>query len=422
MSGISGTVAPIAADGRAVERRRDDLTTLARGGALNLVGTIANGVFNFALGIVVTRGLHARGAGLFFEAVGIVTVATTITQLGAEVGVVRNIPRYRALGRDADARACLPIALVPVLCGSSIAGALLFLLAPEISHAVVHGADRNALVPYLHVLAPFLPLGAASRVLLAATRGYGTMDPFIATEYLGKAGLRPLLAVAAVTGGFGAVGMALSWSIPVGLGFVVAVAWLAVLVRRAQAQTEVEASRGSIAALARDFWRFTSFRGISAVFDVAVLWLDVLLVGALGSARQAGIYAAASRVLTVGAFALQAMLLVAGPQISALLAQGSRDRAQTVYQTATAWLTAVSIPLYVTVFAFAPLLLRVFGSDFVSGATALRILALAMIVNMATGPVTVVLLMGGRSSWNLGNNLAALVVNVALNVVLIPRF
>jgi O-antigen/teichoic acid export membrane protein len=198
--------------------------------------------------------------------------------------------------------------------------------------------------------------------------------------------------------------------------------WLVVLVRRAQPEPGVEARpRGPIAVLARDFWRFTVFRGVSAVFDVAVLWLDVLLVGALGSARQAGIYAAASRLLAVGAFALQAVFLVIGPQISALLAQRSRERALEIYQTSTAWLTAIAFPVYLTMFVFAPLLLRIFGADFTAGATALRILALAGLVNMATGTVTVVLLMGGKSSWNLANNAAALAVNVGLNVLLIPR-
>jgi len=44
-----------------------------------------------------------------------------------------------------------------------------------------------------------------------------------------------------------------------------------------------------------------------------------------------------------------------------------------------------------------------------------------MLVNLGTGNVTVVLLMGGKSSWNFVNALAALIVNVALNLVLLPR-
>jgi O-antigen/teichoic acid export membrane protein len=44
-----------------------------------------------------------------------------------------------------------------------------------------------------------------------------------------------------------------------------------------------------------------------------------------------------------------------------------------------------------------------------------------MLVNLATGNVTVVLLMSGRSALNLANALVALVLNVTLNLVLIPR-
>jgi len=45
-----------------------------------------------------------------------------------------------------------------------------------------------------------------------------------------------------------------------------------------------------------------------------------------------------------------------------------------------------------------------------------------MLVNLGTGNVTVVLLMGGKSSWNLVNTVVAIVLNVGLNLLLIPRF
>ena len=45
----------------------------------------------------------------------------------------------------------------------------------------------------------------------------------------------------------------------------------------------------------------------------------------------------------------------------------------------------------------------------------------SMLVNMGTGAVRAALSMGGRSGWVFMDNLAALAVNVGLNVVLIPR-
>ena len=44
-----------------------------------------------------------------------------------------------------------------------------------------------------------------------------------------------------------------------------------------------------------------------------------------------------------------------------------------------------------------------------------------MLVNLGTGNVTVVLLMGGKSSWSAINAGAALIVNIGLNLLLLPH-
>ena len=83
---------------------------------------------------------------------------------------------------------------------------------------------------------------------------------------------------------------------------------------------------------------------------------------------------------------------------------------------------AASLPIYITLALFPQYLLHVFGAQFSVGHTALAILSLAMLVNVSTGNVTAVLLMGGKSSWNLMNAFGALTINVILNLTLIPRF
>jgi O-antigen/teichoic acid export membrane protein len=52
----------------------------------------------------------------------------------------------------------------------------------------------------------------------------------------------------------------------------------------------------------------------------------------------------------------------------------------------------------------------------------MTVLCLAMLVNLAAGNVGTVLLMGGRSTWVLMDKGAALAVNVAANVALVPHF
>ena len=392
-----------------------DLGTVARGGALNLAGTVANGVLTFAFGVVITRGLHAAGAGVFFEAIAVFTIATTVGQLGADIGVVRAIPQQRALGRSGAARTSVWVALVPVALASSLIGLLIVAFAPEISRLMIRGGDHAAAIPYLRILGAFVPVAATSKVLLSAIRGYGTMLPFVLIEYFGKAALRPVLAVAVIALGLGTTAIALTWAVPIGLGLVAAWLWFRAVVRRSGTTGGAPPRQ-----VAKEFWSFTAFRGLASFFAITVLWLQVVLVGALGSSSEAGVYGAVTRVVTAGAFALQALFLVMGPQISSLLAQDKRDRATSIYQSSTKWLTAVSFPFYVTIAVFAPFFLRIFGHGFSDGQTALVVLSLAMLVNMGTGTVTVVLLMSGKSSWNLINTAAAVVINIALNIVLIP--
>src|SRR5205085_10084022 len=83
---------------------------------------------------------------------------------------------------------------------------------------------------------------------------------------------------------------------------------------------------------------------------------------------------------------------------------------------------ALSWRLYLVFATYAPTVLSIFGSRFQEGQAALMILSLAMLVNLGTGNVDTVLLMGGRSSWNLFNSAGGVILNVGLNLMLIPRY
>jgi O-antigen/teichoic acid export membrane protein len=173
--------------------------------------------------------------------------------------------------------------------------------------------------------------------------------------------------------------------------------------------------------LAGEFWGFTAPRGFQATFQVVILWLDILIVGALVSGYAAGVYSAVSKLAIVGTFALEGNRLAIGPQLSALLARREFSRAADLYQSATRWLMLASWPFYIILAIFPAVILGIFGARYTAGAAALAVLAGAMLVNLGTGNVTVVLLMGGKSSWSALNAGAALIANIGLNFLLVPR-
>jgi O-antigen/teichoic acid export membrane protein len=257
-------------------------------------------------------------------------------------------------------------------------------------------------------------------VALSASRGFGTMRPSVLIDNFVTPVLKPVIVLIAAIGGISSLGVALGWGVPETIGCVASliVLWRMVVADRSKGEHPAR----SVGALARDFWSFSAPRGAAAALQITIIWFDLLLLSRYRSSADVGVYGAASRAITFGTFALQAIRLAIAPQISAMLAHDDRDGAQTVFQTATWWLIASSWPLFLIFAIFGPFLLEVFGPEFSAGATALTILSLAMLVDLGTGTIGVVLLMGGKSWWNLFNMFVALGLNIGLNLVLTPRY
>ena len=376
----------------------------------------------FAFVLVVTHLEHVQGAGTLFEAIAAFTILENVAELGADTGLLRILPRYRVAGATQDLRNLFVVSLVPPVVAAAVAAGLLWVFAPQFAHLFIHNGSAAQGVTMIRTVAPFLPFATLMTVAVAASRGLESFGPYVGIQSFGVPFLRPVLLGGFVAAGLsGSRGLALAWGGPLALGCFAA---LVLLYRRARG--EFLAARPlhpslHIGQVASEFWRFASPRGLAAVFQIMVIWIDILLVGAIESPRQAAIYTVASRYVLLGTVALQALGIALAPQISRLLASGRRDEARSVFRLATWWVIVASWPLFFFLACFSPLLMRLFGHNYGAGAHALTILALGMLVLTGTGSNGVVLLMAGKSSWSLSINAASLAINLALNLILIPH-
>ncbi|MFC4058768.1 lipopolysaccharide biosynthesis protein [Planomonospora corallina] len=397
---------------------REELRNFARGGLVTLAGSVVSAAAGFLMTVVVARLLGPAEAGVFFIATALFMILSEVTELGADTGLVRSAARLRALGRTADLRRVTVAALAPVLAVSAVAAAVLYACAPRLAALFADPAHLDEATLFLRIAAPFLAVSAARMVVLSGMRGLGDLTAYTAVNVALPAA-RPLLAVAAAGLGLGSGAVMLAWSAPVALTFAAAAVLLWRMVRRAGGGDGTGGGRDPRAV--REFWLFSGARGLAATLEILIVWLDVLIVGALVSDHDAGIYATASRFITTGTLVLAATRIAVAPQIAALLARKEHGEAERLNSMATGWVMIASWPLYLALACFGPFVLTLFGDGFAGGAAALAILAVAMLAVMAAGNVQTVLLMGGKSSWALANKAAALAVNVVLNLLLVPR-
>ncbi len=397
-----------------------DMAGFAKGGLINLAGSLVQGLSSLVISTAITRGVGSEAlAGAFFQAVALFNILAATSKLGADTGLVRQIPHWRQLGRSGDVRQLLRLSVGPVLALGMLAGALLWAFAEPLARVLGEGEGGAAVADYARILAFIVPAGALQMTLVSASRGFGDMVPSNVSDRLVRPILQIVLIAIALVLDTGAVGIALGWGIPFLVSGVQILRWVQ---RDVAALPEVNenGSTASMKTLAVEFWSFTAPRALAGFFQVGILWLDVVLVGVLATQADAGRYGAATRLLIIGSFVQLAVIHAIQPRVTTALARDDLDRARTLFRTGTSWVVTAVWPIYIGMAVFAPFLLGLFGPEYVQAADALRILCIAWLVSTACGPVDTVLNMSGRSGWSMIDLFIALVVNVVGNIVLVP--
>jgi O-antigen/teichoic acid export membrane protein len=441
MTAVGAPQAPAGPGGHDDTRR---LAGIARSGVTNLAGAVIGALVTLAITVLITRHYTKPVAGAFFSATSLFLVAESAASLGAYVGEVNFIARLRRLGHEDRVPVILRAAIIPVVFASLAVCLTLLFLARPLAHALLGGhlgragADPALVGNSLRALALALPFAAMSDTLLGATRGYRQMRPTALVDKIGRSVGQLVGVVIAITAGSVAL-LAPLWAVPYVPAAVAGWWWLRRIRRDPQSSTKpdgpsacpaepppptaaVSAGAGLADATPAGFWRFTAPRSLANLAQISIQRIDIVLVAIIRGPVEAAIYTAATRFLVAGQFANTAVNMAAQPRFAELFAVGDRRGAGVIYRVTTAWLIVMTWPLYLLAVIYGPVVLSVFGHSYRAGHAVMVILGLTMLVATACGQVDMVLITTGRSSWSLANGLSALVINIGLDVLLIPRF
>jgi putative transporter len=386
--------------------------SLAKSGSLASLCVMYGAGIAFVTTMVVSNGIGTEGSGEFFRLMALFAIAISLVTFGADTGLVRTMSAQRALGRYGVLPQLIRYGLIPALMTSMllVAGVYIYTevvpMAPEYQSA-------------MRVSSAFVLVAALMTVFFGALRGLHRVVTFTVLQNV----LLPTLRFAAVglvvlfSGQL--MDLVYAWTVPVAITAVVAL-WLLERAFPNEEHVEVLPSEDSPTETFRSFWGFSSARGVATVVETILEWIDVLVVTTFLGAAAGGIYGAVNRCVRVGTMIEHTGRVVTGPSISAALATRQLDRAREIFLSTTRVLTALSWPFYLSLAFFGPVLLHFFGKGFEAGAGILWVICPAAMLSMSAGGVQSVLLMSGKSRWQLLNKLSSLVVAVTLNFTLVP--
>ncbi len=385
---------------------------MARGASLNLAGAICTKVVLVAIIAVLSWQLGAASLGRYAQAYALLTVLVAVAGLPFSAGASRFVAMHLTNSDDGAVRGTARLAVGGTLVCSVLLAAPLFAFADVVAHHVFHDAG---LVTPLRLVAVALPAAALTEAALVITVGFRRMRARAAIKLV----LEPVLRLGLTTG-LVLVGVGLNGAMVALVASSTVAALLALRALRRHLRPLTGVPRYEPRALIA----FSAVSGTAWLATTGLVWADTLILGALSSSADVGVYTVATKIVVLATFAMPAVTQAFSPRITDLYERGLDAELRHAYYVVTGWNLVLSLPAFALLLAFPAELLSLFGPGFSSttAVTVTMVLVVGQIVHVATGPGGMMLTMSGRPAWNLVDNSVTLALNVALNLVLIPLY
>ena len=201
--------------------------------------------------------------------------------------------------------------------------------------------------------------------------------------------------------------------------FATAVAWFFWHKASGRFRPAMPAAPGEANALIR----YGAPRAPAALLSQALFYTDlfVLSIQLPKGDPDLSVYAACVRVSQALVLFLTAASYMFSPFVADLHERGEQERLNGLFKSVTRWTLALTVPLLL-LFLIAPAqVLRLFGSEYDAGTAWLRILLIGQTVNVSVGAAGFVLIMVGRTGWDLTVYASSFVLDLAIALLLIPH-
>ena len=370
--------------------------------ATQVAGRLVNSTMAFAiLALLLPRLLERELYGVFAFHHSLYLLLTNVLDFGSGPIVVREASRDRA------AAGRLIGMLVVLKARFALFGAVALV---GVAFAFEGWSARSGLLALaaLHLFA-HAPAGAATifavemrfgRVALASVLGQSGW--LLATVALALAGVREPAAYLLAFGAGICVNSALIWS------------WARRLVR-----VRFDASRDERRALWSEVWP----AGISMTMAAVYFYIDTAMLRPLAGEGAVAVYSAAYRLMT---FALMIPVLfsqVILPVFSRLWALGGGAALAPFQRRCTRFLLGIGALLPAVLWPAAPdVMALVYPAEYAGGARSLAILSTATVIVFAAYPHVLTLIAAGQQRLMMRISTGGALLNVGLNLALIPRF
>lgn len=400
---------------------RSDVKTVAKGGAIQVIGQVSQRSVSFFFGAVFVRILDEASYGLYRFATQALSIAGQIGLAGFHYAAMRWIARARAAGQPSGVKGAARVGIAGTFAASAVTATVLLFGADWIARPFGQSsADQAEVARLLRIGAPYVPLFALLQVLRYCTQGYKTMVPSVVAGNIVRPAVRFVLGVAVLIAGFQVAGAILSLFASVAIAAAVA-GWY--FLRMMTPEERAARPTSEIGPMVR----FSFPQAGASLLGIQTLGLGIIILKSAGTNAEVGLFAIALSLQGPGNVFLGGIVNIWAPVVSDLYERGEIARLDALYKTVSRWVVTFSFPVFVALILEGDLFVRIFAGPrapalLESGAAVVvAVLALGNFFYTATRPTGYVISMTGRPGVNLINSVVGVVLYAGLGLWLVPR-
>lgn len=408
-----------ACDANENRERHEAVHRQIRGSGLLLAGRAISTTIIFVSQVMMVRHLSTSEYGAFAYALSMVAASQSFSTLGLHKSISRFVPIYqekRDPGRIAGS----------VLLSVSVIALCLLLISfavVALPHAWLEKAIRgDRAITILSILVFLVPVEALNDVLISLFASFGRPRDIFFRSHVLAPGLRLVAVIALIATNSGAVFLAFGY---VAASLIGTLWYAAVLMRFVGLHHMFEGlTLKAIRVPARDMFSFAIPILTSEFVTGAMMTaISVIMLGYFHTLTDVAIFRAAVPAARMNLVVMASFSLLFTPHAARLFAKSDFEGVNDLYWRTTAWLTLLTLPLFIATFSLSqPLTLLLYGSRYEASGKVLALLSLANYFNVALGFNTLTLRVFGKLRPIIVVNVTAAVADILLNFALVPRF
>lgn len=392
----------------------ESLRKVAKGAGIGFTGTLIGMAFGYLSRMVIVRFLDASDYGLVCLGFAVMSMGVTLSLVGLPSGIVRYVSFYKGKGDKGKVKGTLVSALKISMPLSLVLTLYVFYFANWISVNVFHEPE---FAPILRIFSIAIPFYVLAQNFLYGTIGFQYMHYSVYTEHIFQNVFKMVAIVILLVLGFGVLGVAWGWVLAI---FVMPFIAFYLLERKVFPifKTKIKAS-----PMGKELFSFSLPLLFGSIAGLVMGWTDTLMLGYFSSSTDVGIYSAALPTAQLIKAFSGAFGGIFFPVASELYARNKIDDLRKICSVVTKWIISLTFPIFLLTVLFSDHLLRIlFGAEYITGATALSILAFAFMIGGTLGPTSSILLTYGRTKIPMVISYMAAATNFLLNLLLIPIY